>query len=316
MKKIDILLSTFNGEKYIKELIDSLMKQTITDWRLLIRDDGSLDNTIKIISEYAKNNPDKIVFAEDKEKHLGACQSFARILELADADYIMFCDQDDVWLEDKVEITFNKMQEIEREFRDKPILVHTDLKVVDQNLRIISESMWRYQKLQPERKSLNYLLVQNNVTGCTMMINKKLKELVLSIPQEAMVHDWWMALIASALGEIGIVNESTILYRQHGKNDIGAKKYSLKYFLARNFYSKKAKELFSKVLKQSKVFQKTYDERMDESGKKIVSCFSSLIEQPIYERIRSILKYRFTKYGLLRNLGFLGLILFLPKIKD
>jgi len=307
--KIDILLSTYNGEKFIKEQLDSLLGQTFQDWCLLVRDDGSSDATIKIVSEYLNKYPEKILFIDDKEKHLGACQSFAKLLEHSTGEYIMFCDQDDVWLENKVELTLEKMLDMEKQKPDKPILVHTDLKIADQNLNIISESMWRYQKLNPNRNRLNYLLVQNNVTGCTTMMNRKLKEAVDQIPQEAIIHDWWIALIASVFGAIGYVNQSTILYRQHGNNDIGAKKYSIKYLLHRFLNRKYAKEMFQKVSLQANSLLEVHSEKMDEEQRKILRSFSSLGKQTRFSRLTSIIRYSFMKTGFLRNFGFIAIVL-------
>ena len=311
--KIDILLSTYNGENFIKEQLDSLLGQTFQDWRLLVRDDGSTDYTVKIVKEYEKQYPEKIIFVEDKRKHLGACKSFEQLLEHSQADYIMFCDQDDVWLEGKLEATLAKMRELEIKYPGKPILVHTDLKVTDGKLNIISDSMWEYQKLDPRRKSVNYLLIQNNVTGCTVMINKKLKEIALAFPDEAIIHDWWLAIIASVFGEIGYANLPTILYRQHGRNDIGAKKYSVKYFVSRIHQMGKAQRLFSKVLKQSKALLKIYEQNIDEEKNLIIRCFSTLDSQGRFNRIKSIYRHRLTKSGLLRNLGYMVFVFIFPK---
>ena len=141
----------------------------------------------------------------------------------------MFCDQDDVWFPDKIAVTLGKMQELEgRHGGERPLLVHTDMKVADGNLRVVADSLWRYQKSDPVRgEALNRLLVQNCATGCSMMINRALCDLALPIPAEAMMHDWWLVLVAAAFGTIGHCAEPTLLYRQHGANDVGAKKWSL-----------------------------------------------------------------------------------------
>jgi len=307
--KIDILLSTYNGEKFIKEQLDSLLGQTFQGWRLLVRDDGSSDCTVKIVEEYMSRYPAKIIFVEDKRKHLGAGQSFAKLMEYSYADYIMFCDQDDVWLEGKIEATLAKMKEIEITAPVKPILVHTDLKIADENLKVISNSMWKYQKLEPKRKSINYLLVQNNVTGCTVMINKRLKEITLPFPEEAIIHDWWLALVSSAFGKIGYVNIPTILYRQHGKNDIGAKKYSLEYLFSKVKNKEDAKKVFYKTTEQAGAFLKKFEGILDKEKKDMLKCFSSITVKGKMERFNSIIKYKFMKSGFLRNIGYIGFLL-------
>ena len=311
MFKADILLSTYNGEEFLREQLDSLLKQTFQGWCLIVRDDGSSDHTCEIVKSYANQYPGKISFIDDGQKRIGACRSFAALLEHSSADYVMFCDQDDVWLEGKVEATLAKMKELEVTYPGKPILIHTDLKVTDEKLNVISDSMWIYQKLDPERKSLNYLLVQNNVTGCTVMINKKLRELILPLHNEIIVHDWWLALAASAFGKIGYVNMPAILYRQHGRNDVGAKKYSVEYFLLRFRRRIKAAELFDRVMNQADALLRVYQENLDEGKREMVECFSTLGRQGRFKRIYSIFKHKFTKSGILRNIGYLGFLFLL-----
>jgi glycosyltransferase involved in cell wall biosynthesis len=127
------------------------------------------------------------------------------MFQYAKSDYVMTCDQDDVWMHDKIEITYEKMKEAERKYKNVPILVHTDLKVVDENLNLISESLMKMQNLDSSRDKINNLLVQNIVTGCTAMVNQKLISYIKSVPKHAIMHDWWMALIASSLGRVEFI---------------------------------------------------------------------------------------------------------------
>jgi len=233
-KRIYILLATYNGEKYLREQLDSLFRQTYQNWILWIHDDNSEDNTVNIIKEYKKKYPDKIIFLDDNVSTGGAKENFAYLLNSIDDnfDYLMFCDQDDVWLEDKIEVTLNKMLELEKENPDKPILVHTDLKVVDDKLNIISDSMFKYQKVNLNNQyDLKKLVVENVVTGCTMMLNKKLVNIVKEIPKEAVMHDWWIAIMTLKMeGIIYFLNKSTVLYRQHSLNIVGARKIGFLYY--------------------------------------------------------------------------------------
>lgn len=220
---IDILISTYNGEKYLSQLLDSLLNQVYQNFKILIRDDGSYDNTLNIISFYAKSNPQQISYLDLDSINIGVLKSFERLLTLSTSNYIMFCDQDDVWLPDKIGKTLNLMQESEAKYVDKPILIHTDLTVVDQKLNIIHESFWKYSRISPELlTNFNYLGVCNAVTGCTSMINKKAKEICLPFSEYALMHDSWLALNIAKNGNIALINEPTILYRQHDKNQIGA----------------------------------------------------------------------------------------------
>ncbi|MFA5239542.1 MAG: glycosyltransferase family 2 protein [Phycisphaerae bacterium] len=222
---IKILLATYNGQEYLAEQIDSILAQSNQDWQLLIRDDGSDDDTVRIIEDYANRLPDKIRLIKDNVGRLGASLNFGKLLEYADAEYIMFCDQDDVWLPNKIEMALNAMKAAEQVYPDKPILIHTDLKVADSELNTIADSMWIYQKLFPEAgNDLNRVMAQNVVTGCTMMINKKARAVSIPVPDEAIMYDWWLALNVCRHGKIVYVSIPSVLYRQHSGNEVGAKK--------------------------------------------------------------------------------------------
>jgi glycosyltransferase involved in cell wall biosynthesis len=222
---IDILLATYNGEKYLNQQIDSIITQTYKDWQLLIRDDLSTDNTVNIIKNHTCKYPDKIRPIEDNKGHLGLAQNFGALLELALSEYIMFCDQDDIWLPNKIELTLNTMKAAGQTWPNTPLLVHTDLKVVDETLNPIAESFWKLHRISPESDcQLKKIIYRNIVTGCTVMINKKAKEISMPFPPEARIHDWWIALNVVKYGKIIHIAMPTVLYRQHIANLIGAKK--------------------------------------------------------------------------------------------
>ncbi|WKV08528.1 glycosyltransferase family 2 protein [Thermoanaerobacterium sp. CMT5567-10] len=312
---ICILLSTYNGERHIKDQINSILKQSYTDWKLFIRDDCSSDKTTKIIKEYVNKFPEKIVLLEIGENNLGPCRSYLELVKNVTGDYIMFCDQDDVWLPDKIELTYKKMKSMEEIYKNKPILVHTDLKIVDKDLNLISHSFWKYQKLNSEIKDINKTLVQNNVTGCTIMINQKLKELLNIVPSNAIMHDWWINLIASTFGTVDYIYKSTVLYRQHGENNVGAKKYSLNFILSLAFKLKKLLKSNNKLINQGKEFYSIYGNMLEKEQKDIVYNFITLFEVGRLKRIYRIFKYKFFKYGFLRNLGFMIVMLIPSKRK-
>ncbi len=220
---IDILLATYNGQAYLREQIDSIFAQSNQDWRLIIRDDGSDDNTVRIVEDYAARLPGRIRLVTDNGSRLGANLNFGKLLEYADTEYIMFSDQDDVWLPNKIELTLNAMKAAEQIYPDKPILIHTDLQVMDSELNTIANSMWSYQKLFPEvGNDLSRIMAQNVVTGCTVMINKRARAVSIPVPGEAIMYDWWIALNVCRHGKIIYVSIPSILYRQHSRNQIGA----------------------------------------------------------------------------------------------
>ncbi|MCQ2350847.1 MAG: glycosyltransferase family 2 protein [Paludibacteraceae bacterium] len=223
---IDILLSTYNGEMFIREQLDSIIAQTYKDWRLLIRDDGSRDNTVSIIESYAKNYNNIELLPSNG--NIGVVKSFETLLKESNAEYFMFCDQDDVWLPNKIEDTFNKMAEQESLLgKSTPILIHTDVTVVDSELNIIAPSFFAYRNLQPDliHSNLNYTLLYACTTGCTMLCNMAAGRVSLPFPDNVVMHDNHIdRAVAMNAGKCVALHKSTMLYRQHRDNVCGANK--------------------------------------------------------------------------------------------
>lgn len=219
---VDILLATYNSKDYLDELLNSLLCQTYESWRLLVRDDKSTDNTIDILIKYKKTYPDKIDIIEGDE-NIGVVKSFETLLQNSTAPYIMFCDHDDVWLNTKIEKTLKKMIESETRYEKTPILVHSDLMIVDENLQTKYESFRKFSRLNNKKLlDFNYLAIASAVTGCTIMINKIAKNYCLPFHTNCQMHDWWLALAISKHGKIEYIDEPLLLYRQHARNQLGA----------------------------------------------------------------------------------------------
>ena len=211
--QVAVLLATYNGEKYIGQQLDSLLRQSFTDFVVYISDDGSTDSTIYIIEDYAKRFPAKFRLIDDENKHKGAARNFMSMLHQVQADYYFFCDQDDVWLEDKMQVTLSALKALELRYPNFPIVVHTDLKVVDERLNVIKDSLWKVMKLNVDLlHRYNYLAVCNCVTGCTMAFNARTKDCVYPLPDYPIpMHDFWIAIQVAKYGKIGSVNSPTIL---------------------------------------------------------------------------------------------------------
>lgn len=297
--KIYILLSTYNGSKYLKEQLDSLFSQNYQNFKLIVRDDGSTDATKEILNSYD-------IELLSSSENLGVKKSFETLLKYAyensDAQYFMFCDQDDIWENDKIEKTLLKMKEIENKFIDEAVLVHTDLQVVDESLKTINTSFWKHEQINPEYNSLNYLLMQNTVTGCTMMINRKLAELSLPISNNCMMHDWWIALVASNFGKIAYINEPTIKYRQHSSNSVGAKGFSY-LIIIKKVLIKKHKISVSGNIIQAKAFLENFEEILDNRIKEMLEEFVNIENKSFFKKRFILLKYKILKQGLIRNIG-------------
>ncbi len=304
--KVGILLATYNGAKYIETQIESLLNQTYDNWQLLISDDGSTDETQKIISNYAERCPEKIRILS-KEKPIGNAKgNFMFLTRMAeDLEYIMYCDQDDYWFPQKVELTLAKMKEIEND-KNIPCLVHSDLEVVDGEMGEIAASFFGFSNLDYKRDKLNNLLVQNIVTGCTMMINRALWQMAVKADgfEKILMHDWYFALIASAFGKIGFVNKPLIKYRQHGNNSVGAKNAKDSAVIAEKI-SKKAdiKLSIDRSMQQAEFFLEAFEQKLDNSQKKLLKGYASLVNKGKFRRNIGFIKYKTWKFGIIKKTG-------------
>jgi glycosyltransferase involved in cell wall biosynthesis len=228
-KKVQILMSTYNGERYLREQLDSILNQTYSDVEILIRDDGSTDQTKEIIQEYVKRY-DNIAFI--KGDNIGAVKSFFRLIKKADqkADYYALSDQDDVWEKDKIERAVNRMEHYKRLEKkqkaalenpdfEKPLMYASALKVTDQDLNVLYEEG---TKRKTKDFSFGNAMVENCCTGCTIVMNRALQKLAAKqrTPKCSM-HDWWLYLLTSCFGKVLYDQKPSILYRQHEHNVIG-----------------------------------------------------------------------------------------------
>lgn len=216
---VTILVAVYNGEKYLADLLDSLLNQTYKDIRIVVSDDKSSDKSAEIIKNYYEKYTDKIIPIFRDISCGSAKAHFMALLEsFQDSEYVMFCDQDDVWFSDKVEKTLKLMQEGENE---SPRLVHTDAAISDEKLNITHKSLKAFSSI-PKNLSFRKLLGENNVQGASAMMNSALIKLAVPYDENIVMHDRWVALIAAAIGETKYLDEPTLLYRQHSKNEIGA----------------------------------------------------------------------------------------------
>ena len=301
MSTVRILLATYNGEKYIGEMIDSILAQDYQDWQLVLSDDQSRDGTVSILEDYAEKYPDRIRHYHSG-LHFGNAQDhFLHLLnQFPDAPYLMFCDQDDVWHQDKVSGTLKKMKEIEEQ--GVPAVVHTDLRVVDGQLQEMAPSFMTYSGLSGERMQLKHLLVQNVVTGCTMMINRALAELANAHMPEGkiLMHDWWLAMIGAAMGKTGFWNQATIDYRQHGNNTVGAKDTKSISYIMKKIRNDGVRKAMEQTYGQAEVFLNSFGDLMAPEQRKIVADYAALKDCGTVARKVGFLKGGYYKYGLQR----------------
>lgn len=254
---VHILLATYNGEKFIHEQIESIISQTHNNWRLVARDDGSLDNTLSILLEYSlKDN--RIIVIDQKGLPTGSASgNFSKLLNYAltvESDYFALADQDDVWLPFKLQRHIEILEGLN--CKTFPLLLHSDLKVVSDNLSPISESFIEFSNLKINESLMKQnLLTKNSVTGCTCIFNKSLINDSLPFPATIIMHDWWLALVAAYRGRIVFDDQASMLYRQHRLNSVGAKSFKLHTNLFKRHFWKKVfatQKEFKMLVKQIK----------------------------------------------------------------
>ena len=218
-KRVSILMSTFQGGKYLLEQLESIRSQTFPHWRLFVSDDGSTDNTLRILLDFqASVNPDQVVIVAGPRKGFAANFMSLLLSPSIDGDYFAFCDQDDVWKDEKLAIAISNL-ESQSDLGKRPAVYGSATIVVDDDLNVLGKSPVAHPV-----PSFGNALVQNIVSGNTIVLNKKMRELLLQIGNvEVVSHDWWIYLICTGAGGVFYFDEKPeILYRQHTNNLIGA----------------------------------------------------------------------------------------------
>ena len=305
--EVAVLMATYNGAKYLPVQLDSIVQQTFSDWTLLISDDGSSDGTQDILNDYASRYPEKIILLK-KDKATGSAKKNFLFLtaQAKEYPYVMYCDQDDRWNPEKISLTLQKMKETEAGHSETPCLVHTDLEVVDGELQQLHKSFMKYSGLDATRCRLNQLLIQNNVTGCTMMINHALWNLAARTvdADQVLMHDWWFALIAAACGKIGFVPHATIQYRQHGDNSVGAKNgHGTKMVV---FGIKKGNENrrgLTASMMQAKALLEIFSDCLPEPQKALLRAYANGIKKGKWYRVKTSFQYGIWKNSFIKRIA-------------
>lgn len=304
--KVNILMATYNGEKFLAQQIESIQKQTFKEWNLLIRDDGSSDKTCDIIRNFTAKDS-RIRFINENEHHnLGVIKSFFTLVNYEVADFYFFSDQDDVWLSEKLSVS---LEAAKHKASDVPLLVYTDLKVVNQELNILQDSMIRAQSHHANTTLLPEL-TENTVTGGTMMINHALAEKWFT-PNDILMHDWFLALLAASLGEIIYLDLPTQLYRQHDNNVLGARTMDKRFKILREG----PKSIFTRYWKlihdsqkQASLIVDKYGDIMTANDLELIKCFIKIDKQPFMTRLRWLWKYGYSKNQFKHQVVFKWLI--------
>jgi glycosyltransferase involved in cell wall biosynthesis len=327
--KIAILLATYNGEAFLREQIASIEAQTAAGWTVYFHDDGSTDGTMEIIRAYTAADPERFQYIDGPATG-GAKNNFFYLLGQVDAPYYFFCDQDDIWEKNKVEMTHRRMLLAESESgrdavvmprtsagaevsqaecggaasgnRQIPCLVFTELRVVDTDKRVIADRMSNYQALDCTNLGINRMLIQNVVTGCTMEINHALRDMMRNAKNmdDIIMHDWWAALIASWCGRMEFIPEPTINYRQHTGNSVGALAiHDKRYLFKRVRQGRQIRQSLLKTRKQAAALAETFELSADT----LPALYAQSGEWNKLRRIHFYRKYDIQKTGRSRRIG-------------
>ena len=305
---VGICMATYNGAQYLHEQLRSIREQTWEDWVLYVRDDASCDDTVRILEEFSRANPGKVVLLETDAPNCGAKENFARVLAAASEDprlqYFAFADQDDIWLRDKLERSLALLKT-----QSGPALVHTDLTVVNYLGQTLSTSFFRYRSLNCREVRLNRLLIQNNATGCTMVWNRALNSRIDLNQVGAVMHDWWVTLTACAFGKILCLESPTVLYRQHRTNVVGATRVNSMGFIWKRVCGfRRVKETLRQSMVQSRAFLELHRERLTPEQLRVLEAFSGMANRGKLCRITTVFREGFWKQGLIQRIGQLILL--------
>ena len=295
--KVNILMSTYNGQQFLAEQIRSIQDQSYTDWTLFIRDDGSSDNTKEILKDFERQDSRIHLIDSDKSDNLGVIKSFHKLVNHDRADYYFFSDQDDVWLPNKLELSLKEAQNYPA---DLPLMVYMDLKVVNQDLEIMTESMVKSQSHHANTELVQEL-TENTVTGGVAMINHALAEMWQET-DDILMHDWYLALLASAFGNLVFIDQPGELYRQHSDNVLGARTLSKRFkkWIRPHILFAVYWDLIKNSQKQARHLLQM---PLSQSNRELIEAFVTIMDKPMFERFRIL-----RKYGLRKNKAFHTLV--------
>ena len=223
VKDYEVLMATYNGSRYILDQLNSIAFQTHPPSRIVISDDCSSDNTLSLIKSWQALHDIDVSILPQLGYSLGVCKNFERLLENSTFDYVMLSDQDDIWEPDKAEQMLSVLIETELSYLPSiPLLVYSDLWIINSTGLYIYPSFFAYQKINPVINNWLSLGLQNVVTGCACVVNRKCVTQSLPFSTETLLHDWWLAMVASYHGQIIYLPQPLVRYRQHTNNVVGA----------------------------------------------------------------------------------------------
>ncbi|WP_431293700.1 glycosyltransferase family 2 protein [Pedobacter sp. P26] len=261
-KGISIAMACYNGAGYIAQQLQSIFLQTLKPQEIIIVDDCSTDDTIQLLLELQNKHPFLIKLYKN-DTNLGPVKSFKKAISLCNFDYIALADQDDIWELNKLELCSSHLERIHED--GIPVMVYSDLKVIDSNGTLLAPSFWDLQGYRPKQTGFSDLLIGNIVTGCTIMLNVEMKHEIELMPDQVIMHDHWIALVAYGIGRVEAISDTPIKYRVHHSSVTNKSRISLRGRL--KLFFKNITDFKGTYLKenieQAKKFQELYRGRLD-----------------------------------------------------
>ena len=262
MPEVSVVLCTHNGEQWLEAQLESILSQTRQPDELVVGDDASRDSTFGLLQAFSRRAGFPVHIA-CHEPRLGVMDNFDVTLSRANGRYIALCDQDDVWLPDRIESGIKAITSLEGD-GSTPTLVFSDLILIDENDRTTGRSFMETRGINGRPANpLGTLLRHNLVTGCTITCNRALLRIAMPFPERIVMHDWWLALVAAAVGKIEMLDAPTVRYRLHGNNQIGAQSLHGLEGMKRMMPGEESRKALAQVLRQDQELAARLGDRLD-----------------------------------------------------
>ncbi len=301
---VELLLATYNSEKYLPDLLESLIGQTHDDFVLVVSDDGSKDATQDILATFASRFRHPLRMLDEASPAGSAMGNFSRLLQASSADYVMLVDHDDRWHPEKVASGLALVQAVEAERGTQhPVLAHSELQVIDGTGAVSQNSFWGMKQIDPAcSQSLRRTLMHASVVGCTTTLNRALVNAATPVPPAAIMHDWWISLIAAAQGSVVFDRTPRIDYRIHGNNVSNPREASASAAMAQSNYRAVMKRKIAERARQAGALAQRL-ETANPAAAAIARNFANLPEQSFFARRFSIFRNGFVFPGIWRNVA-------------
>ncbi len=309
MSTHDVILAVRNGQNYLAAMLDSLLGQTSSDFNVIARDNGSNDDTLGILESYKPKFDDRLRVIEG-EPTGSATSNFALLMQETKADYVLWADHDDIWKPDKVEITLRSLKEAEAKYgKSTPIYFFTDVVVVNRDLEVISQSYWKWKRLNPIMAAeLSQSLICCPILGMSSGINRALLDLSNPVPEGVLGHDWLAQILAAAMGKVIYDPAATALYRVHGGNSSVPKQVGIIPYMKLGFGTHFLRRGLRRRIDQAETLLEVYGARMPPDKLKIVQGFVALQSEGLLRRRITLLNGNYLYPDLVRNLATLALM--------